>query len=140
MMTPEQFSEYQQKQLQALHELTLKYVSSVQALTELHLQHTKDALEAHQQPPQDWLQAKDWPDLLALQSRSLQPLTEKWTGYTQNFYDILWGLGHEMGRLFQQPTPSASPKETPEPAPTPAATQALAKIQTGKGQPPKPAA
>jgi phasin family protein len=143
-MTPEKFSEYQQKQLQALHDLTLKYVSSVQALTELHLQHTKDALEAHQQQPQDWLQVKDWQDLVALQSRSLQPLTERWTGYTQNIYDILLGLGHEMGRIFQHQPAPPEPPEQPDGAPellaAPSA-KTTAKATTGKKPPPiKPAA
>lgn len=152
MMTPEKFSEYQQKQLQALHDLTLKYVSSVQALTELHLQHTKESLDTHSQQQQEWLQVKNWHDWLELQNRTLQPLTEKWTGYTHNFYDILLDLGQELGRLFQhQPTapqpaelalpPAAAPQD-PQPTATAASTSVTAPTKStgNKSAPTKPAA
>lgn len=130
MMTPEQFAQFQQQQLHALHELTLKYVSSLQLLTELHLQHTKNSLEAHNNHQQALLQVKSLDDLLAVQRKNLQPVTEKLTDYTRHFYDILFGLGHEASRLFDwhrvqvQDKPESPTQATPTPVAAPIAKTA----------------
>lgn len=118
MMTPEQFSQFQQQQLHALHELTLKYVSSIQSLTELHLQHTKNSLQAHSQHHQELLQVKSLQELVQLQSKSLQPMTEKITDYTHHLYNIFFGLGQEVNRLFDVQQAQTKPQEQAQVAPT----------------------
>ena len=118
MMTPEQFAQFQQQQLHALHELTLKYVSSIQSLTELHLQHTKNSLQAHSQHRQELLQVKSLEELVQLQSKSLQPVTEKLTDYTHHLYNIFFGLGQEVTRLFDVQRAPIKPQEQAQVAPT----------------------
>ncbi|MBX9937031.1 MAG: phasin family protein [Burkholderiaceae bacterium] len=136
MMTPEQFAQFQQQQLHALHELTLKYVSSIQLLTELHLQHTKNSLEAHSQHHQELLQVKSLQELVQLQSKSLQPVTEKLTDYTHHLYNIFLGLGQEVTRLFDVQQTQAKPQEKAQVAPTtlPAPKTKTASTKSGAGQ------
>jgi len=116
MMTPEQFAQFQQQQLHALHQLTLKYVSSIQSLTELHLQHTKESLEAQSVHHQQLLQVKSLQELLELQGKNLQPTTEKFTQYTHHLYNIFFGLGHDISRLFDFQGGQTKPQEQSEPS------------------------
>lgn len=122
MLTPEQLVAAQKARLAALHELTLKHVSSVEKLTQLNLQLLKNAIDQHAEHTHALFSAQSVNDWLHAHSQLWHPLSERATQYQQQLHTIAIELQHEVQHFLQQhhlhlPTTHAAPDTTPTQAP-----------------------
>lgn len=123
MLTPEQLVAAQKARLAALHELTLKHVSSVEKLTQLNLQLLKNAIDQHAEHTHALFCAHTVNDWLHAHSQLWHPLSERATQYQQQLHTIAIELQHEVQHFLQQhhlhlPTTHAAPDTTPTEAPS----------------------
>lgn len=123
MLTPEQLVAAQKARLAALHELTLKHVSSVEKLTQLNLQLLKNAIDNHAEHTHALFSAQSVNDWLHAHSQLWHPLSERATQYQQQLHTIATELQHEVQHFLQQhhlhlPTTHAAPDTTPTEAPS----------------------
>lgn len=123
MLTPEQLVAAQKARLAALHELTLKHVSSVEKLTQLNLQLLKNAIDQHAEHTHALFSAQSVNDWLHAHSQLWHPLSERATQYQQQLHAIATELQHEVQHFLQQhhlhlPTTHAAPDTTPTEAPS----------------------
>lgn len=120
MLSPEQLVAAQKARLAALHELTLKHVSSVEKLAQLNVQLLKHSLDDHAEHTHALFSAKSVGDWLHAHSQLWQPLSERAAHYNQQLHAIATELQHEIQHFIQQhgPHQGATPTEAPTPAPT----------------------
>lgn len=102
MLTPEQLVAAQKARLAALHELTLKHVSSVEKLTQLNLQLLKNAIDQHAEHTHALFSAQSVNDWLHAHSQLWHPLSERATQYQQQLHAIAIELQHEVQHFLQQ--------------------------------------
>lgn len=119
MLSPEQLVAAQKARLAALHELTLKHVSSVEKLAQLNVQLLKHSLDDHAEHTHALFSAKSVGDWLHAHSQLWQPLSERAAHYNQQLHAIATELQHEIQHFIQQHGPhhNTPPTEAPTSAP-----------------------
>jgi phasin family protein len=98
---PEQIAATQQANLDTLFGLANKIVDGFQQLVEPNLQVIKSTLAESQENAQQALAVKDLPELLALQTRVVQPIAEKLGAYGRHLYDIASATQAEFAKVTE---------------------------------------
>lgn len=96
MLTAEQVFAAQKANLDTLFGLTNKAFEGVEKLVELNLQVAKTALGEAAENTKAALSVKDAQELLALQSKLLQPTAEKAASYSRHLYEIASSTNAEV--------------------------------------------
>ena len=96
MLTAEQVFAAQKANMETLFGLTNKAFEGVEKLVELNLQVAKTALGEAAENTKAALSVKDAQELLALQSKLLQPTAEKAASYSRHLYEIASSTNAEV--------------------------------------------
>jgi len=101
MLTAEQVFAAQKANLETLFGLTNKAFEGVEKLVELNLQVAKTALGEAAEHTKAALSVKDAQELLALQSKLLQPSAEKAASYSRHLYEIASATNAEVVKVAE---------------------------------------
>lgn len=100
MLTNEQVIAAQKAQLEAFHELTTHYVSSVGKLTELNLRLAKDCLQDSATNANNMLDSMVGQPASSLQNSVPEPLLPRLTDYFSHLFDLASSMGHEFTEML----------------------------------------
>ena len=110
MITVEQIVSAQKTNVETLFGLTNTAFEGVEKLIRLNLQVAKTAMTEAAANTDAALSVKDGQELLALQSRLLQPAAEKAAAYSRHVYEIAASTGAEVTRVAEATTTEAQAK------------------------------
>ena len=102
MLTNEQVIAAQKAQIEAFHELTTHYVSSVEKLTELNLRLAKDCLQDSNSNGSKILDSMAGQGQQATSTHLpvLEPLLPRMTEYWKHLLELATSMGHEFNEIL----------------------------------------
>lgn len=101
MLTADQWLAIQKANLETLTGLTNKAFESLEKLVDLNLKTTRAALDVTTDRTQGLLNARDAQELIALQTRLMEPLAQKAAEYNQQLLDIAQTTHEALSQAMQ---------------------------------------
>lgn len=117
MLTPEQLAAFQKAQLDAMHEMTTKYMSSVEMVTKLNMEHARSALQDTAEYSKQLMEAKDLQSLFMLNSNLMNPMVERSAAYGRSLQEIWAQVGSGISKMMHPhsaPAQGNVPKDAPK--------------------------